>query len=136
MQKSTNPQTKKGPKPKESASKTDVTLSDLSQFEQSLRKQIRNRNKKLDQIEELVQKIKKEKFEPNEAQRTKIAQKDSLLAHIDEINDYLKAYTADKESDAKKEKAKLAQHKKEIRLAKEQTPKQVGELLCLSTVGE
>ena len=76
MQKSTNPQTKKGPKPKESATKTEVALSELSQFEQSLRKQIRNRTKKLDQIEELVQKMKKEKFEPNEAQKTKIAQKD------------------------------------------------------------
>ena len=136
MQKSTNPQTKKGPKPKESATKTEVALSELSQFEQSLRKQIRNRTKKLDQIEELVQKMKKEKFEPNDAQKTKIAQKDQLLAQIDEINEYLKAYTADKEVDAKKEKAKLVQHKKDIRLAKEQTLKQVGELLCLSTVGE
>ena len=84
MQKSNNPQTKKGPKPKDSAqltrSQTDVALSELSQFEASLRKQIRNRTKKLDQIEELVQKMKKEKFEPNEAQKTKIAQKESLLA--------------------------------------------------------
>ena len=63
MQKSNNPQTKKGPKPKESAQpKADIALSELSQFEASLRKQIRNRTKKLDQIEELVQKMKKEKF--------------------------------------------------------------------------
>lgn len=48
----------------------------------------------------------------------------------------MKAYTVDKEADGKKEKAKAAQHKKDIKNAKENTLKQVGELICLSTIGE
>ena len=64
--------------PKADTSKTDATLSiaELSPFEANLRKQIRNLNKKLDQIAELQTKIKKEKFVPNDAQKDKISQKE------------------------------------------------------------
>lgn len=124
------------PRPKTAQEKAEAPLSELSPFEQNLKKQIRNRKKKLDQIDELVQKMKKEKFELNEAQKAKVAQKEPLLAQIKEIEEYLTIYEQDKKEQLRKEKDLAKKHAKEVRQAREQTVRQLGELLCMSTIGE
>lgn len=100
-----------------------------------MRKQIRNLNKKLDAIAELQTKIKKEKFVPNDAQKDKISQKESTLAKITEINEYLKAYDEEKLQAAKKAKDADRIRNKEIRQARDDAIKQVGDVLVLATVG-
>ena len=79
--------------------------------------------------------MKKEKFEPNEAQKTKISQKEQLLAQITEINEYLAIYLQDKKEEARRAKEVEKKHAKEIRQTKEQIVKQLGELICMSTIG-
>jgi hypothetical protein len=42
----------------------------------------------------------------------------------------------DKKEEARREKEKEKKHQKELKQAKEQTVKQLGELICMSTIGE
>jgi hypothetical protein len=51
-----------------------------------LQKKIRNRQKKLKEIEELALKIKKKEITANQAQLEKVASKTAIEAEIDEIN--------------------------------------------------
>ena len=100
-----------------------------------MRKQIRNLNKKLDAIAELQTKIKKEKFVPNDAQKDKISQKESTLAKIVEINEYLKAYDEEKLVAAKMARDAEKTKNKEVRQARDSAVKQIGEMLILATIG-
>ena len=103
------------------AAAPEVALSDCSQFEQHLRKQIRNRSKKLDQIQELELKLKdkKEKFEPNDAQKAKLAQKEALKALIDEITETLSIYQQERKDEARKKRESAQQQRRELKAAQE-----------------
>lgn len=54
-------------------------------FEKELIKKIRNLQKKLNQIDELELKVKKENLSLNEAQKAKLADKSRVINQIDEV---------------------------------------------------
>lgn len=61
----------------------------LSAFEIELKKKIRNKTKKLEQITELEQKVKKGEIVPNQEQLIKIASKTATELEINDVNQYL-----------------------------------------------
>jgi hypothetical protein len=61
----------------------------LSAFEIELKKKIRNKTKKLDQISELELKVKKGEIVPNQEQLIKIASKTAIELEINDVNQYL-----------------------------------------------
>ena len=70
-------------------SKEEKDESGLSAFEIELKKKIRNKTKKLEQISELEQKVKKGEIEPNQEQLIKIASKTAIELEINDVNQYL-----------------------------------------------
>ena len=69
--------------------KEEKDESGLSAFEIELKKKIRNKTKKLEQISELEQKVKKGEIEPNQDQLIKIASKTAIELEINDVNQYL-----------------------------------------------
>lgn len=69
--------------------KEEKDESGLSAFEIELKKKIRNKTKKLEQISELEQKVKKGEIEPNQEQLIKIASKTAIELEINDVNQYL-----------------------------------------------
>jgi hypothetical protein len=69
--------------------KEEKDESGLSAFEIELKKKIRNKTKKLEQISELEQKVKKGEIVPNQEQLIKIASKTAIELEINDVNQYL-----------------------------------------------
>ena len=69
--------------------KEEKDESGLSAFEIELKKKIRNKTKKLEQISELEQKVKKGEIVPNQEQLIKIASKTATELEINDVNQYL-----------------------------------------------
>ena len=69
--------------------KEEKDESGLSAFEIELKKKIRNKTKKLEQITELEQKVKKGEIVPNQEQLIKIASKTAIELEINDVNQYL-----------------------------------------------
>lgn len=69
--------------------KEEKDESGLSAFEIELKKKIRNKTKKLEQISELEQKVKKGEIVPNQEQLIKIASKTAIELEIVDVNQYL-----------------------------------------------
>lgn len=73
----------------EKVNKEEKDESGLSAFEIELKKKIRNKTKKLEQISELEQKVKKGEIVPNQEQLIKIASKTAIELEINDVNQYL-----------------------------------------------
>lgn len=61
----------------------------MSAFEIELKKKIRNKTKKLEQISDLELKVKKGEIAPNQEQLIKIASKTAIELEINDVNQYL-----------------------------------------------
>ena len=86
----------------------------MSKFEKELQKKVRNKQKKIKEIEELEKKVKKKEIVANAEQQEKISSKKTVQAEIDEVNGYAKLYAestkGQKQSDDKMKK----QHEKDL----------------------
>jgi len=78
----------------------------LSKFEKDLLKKVRNKQKKIKEIEELEKKVKKKEIVANTEQQEKISNKKNIQAEIEEVNAYAKLYAESTKGQAASE-AKL-----------------------------
>ena len=65
---------------------------EVNAFARELQKKIRNKQKKLENIVTLEQKVKSKEIVANEEQKNKIASKASIEAEIAEVKSYLDLY--------------------------------------------
>lgn len=97
---------------------TTQKLSNLADetdaFVKELNKKIRNKQKKLDQIQQLEKKIQAKEIVANEEQKGKIASKSGVLAEINEVKTYLDLYKASTAISTQKASQIAKQHEKEL----------------------
>ena len=104
---------------------------EITTFHKELLKKIRNKQKKVDTISGLEQKVKNKEINANTEQLEKIASKPTLEAEIKEIREQVDMYIqGQNETRAAENKAKK-QHAKEIAAVKRQTITNVANMLSM-----
>jgi hypothetical protein len=86
----------------------------MSKFEKELQKKVRNKQKKIKEIEELEKKVKKKEIVANAEQQEKISSKKTVQAEIDEVNSYAKLYAESTKGQKQSEDKMKKQHDKDL----------------------
>lgn len=105
-------------------------------FIKELTKKIRNKQKKVDQIKQLEDKVKAKEIDANEEQRGKIASKPAVVAEIAEIKIYLDLYKSSIASKGNIEKELAKQHQKELQQAKTSAVRNLSNIVTIFTMME
>jgi len=118
---------------KSAAKSASESPESVNVFQRELQKKIRNKQKKLDQINELEQKIKAKVITAKEEQLSKIAAKSAIEAEIAEVKTYLDLYNSTLTESLEKEKKQLKQHQREMNQAKKATVTAVANMMTMHT---
>lgn len=105
-------------------------------FQRELQKKIRNKQKKLEKINELAAKIKSGSMTANSEQLEKIASKDSIEAEIAEVKTYLDIYNATLVEQADSDKKVAKQHQREVINAKKSAVTAIANMITMHTILE
>lgn len=105
-------------------------------YQRELQKRIRNKNKKLETIKQLAEKIKNKEIKANEDQLSKIASMPHVEEEIKELKVQLELYAESVKEYVDKEKKMKKQHQKELHQTKKHAVTQVANMICMKLLQE
>ena len=109
---------------------------EVSAFARELTKKIRNKQKKLENIVALEQKVLNKEIKANEEQCHKIASKVAIEAEIAEVKVYLDLYTTSQAESTAAENKMKKQHAKELNNSKKSTVTTMANMITMHTMIE
>ena len=111
-------------------------IETVDAFQKELQKKIRNKQKKLENIAQLEQKIKAKEIKPNEEQLQKVASKASIQSEIDEVTQYLTLYKVNQTETIESQKKIAKQHAKEVEKARKGVITTVANMISMKLMQE
>lgn len=101
-------------------------------FQKELQKKIRNKQKKIETINQLEQKIKSKEIVANEEQLSKLASRTQSEAEIAEVNTYLDLYMKSQNEHKESAKKIAKQHARELAAAKKSVVTTVANMITMN----
>jgi len=108
--------------------------ANVNLFARELQKKIRNKQKKIEKIVELEQKVKSKEIVANAEQKQKIASKPDVEAEIAEVKGYLDLFVISQAENAAADNKQKKQHTKELANAKKSTVTAIANMITMHTM--
>lgn len=118
------------------SSSTAQQNTETTPFQRELQKKIRNKQKKLDQITQLEEKIKRKEINVLEEQQEKIKSRTVIEAEIADIRQYLDLYQDSLKEHKEAENKVLKQHQKDIQSAKKSVAITIANMISVASLLE